>query len=70
MTFGLDLFQEVISKFLMHVRANKGEYRHTDIQNNTHMAYIILMLIFQMVLKGPKECLLIQSYKVSTILTL
>lgn len=34
------------------------------------MAYIILMLIFQMVLKGTKEYLLIQSYKVSTILTL
>lgn len=68
MIFGLDLFQEVTRKFLMHDRANKGECRHIDIQNN--MANIILMLIFQMVLKGTKEYLLIQSYTVSTILTL
>lgn len=54
---------------------NKSKYIYISVCRQTHKTmhitvYTIFMLIFQMVLKGIKECHLLQSHKVCTTLTL
>lgn len=72
--FGFE-FLEAVSKFTMHGN-DKGENIYIGVCVHRYpktrhiLVYTVFMVIFQILLKGIKEYLLIQCRKVSTISTL